>query len=203
MNYKQRQIYSSAPSIVYKSDNDFILKKETDNEINVNYWRQKILQLLQESKNNPLRDLLINNNNTDVTIYKDHPDINGSHKYYILLPNTVIDATDIIREISKKVSKCKVFFEKIRINTGPINALSILITQDMQKKLNRENRRKEWMKERCNFRDICLVIICIFIILLCITMLDKHWEGYKEPWKNLMPFIKAINNNSDIIPVKK
>ncbi len=202
MNFKQ-EIYSDEPVIVYKSKNDFILKKETDNEINVDYWRQKILQLLQESKknpNNPLKDLFVNNNDTG--IYKDHPDIDGSHKYYILLPNTVIDATNIIREISKKLFECKVFFEKIRINTGLVNALFILITQDMQKKLNRKNRRKEWMKERCNFRDICLVIICIFIILLCITMLDKHWEGYKEPWKNLMPFIKAINN-SDIIPVKK
>ncbi len=189
---KNNSVYSDS-STIYQFDTNFIHQND-DNIIDKHYWRKQISQSLQESKkqtkNNPLKDLYIDDD--------DHADINGSHRYYIERnQNFVVDVTVITHEFEKKLPGCKVMFDKMfrpGKNRAESFQLYILITKDMQKRLNRKIRRKEWMKERCNFRDICLLILCIFVILLFIIMLDKHWEGYKDPWKNLT-IVETIKNN--------
>ena len=60
----------------------------------------------------------------------------------------------------------------------------IVITKNMQKEIN---SNKLYLSNLLYY--ICYILILIIVLIGLIIALDRHWNGYKEPWKNLYAFV--------------
>ena len=169
---------------VYNFPYDNILTDKTDS-INVGYWKKKIEQILMNQERNVYKALTLSDN--------DHEGIDSAHCFY--LEGVTQDVLQIINSIKKDLPGCDVKHEKkdyvkdqSRVEKVSRFQTWIIITKNMQKKVNQKEIREKWMKGKpCNF---CMLIILIVILFLLITGLYQHWYGYKEPWKNLIAFVK-------------
>ena len=165
---------------------DFIHRDE-QNVIDVQYWNSRITEVLQNSKREIFKGLYLTEDN--------HEGFNGSHCFY--LGGVVNNIVEITRYLEQDLPGCKVQHQKVdckepdRITMVSRFKTWIDINANMQKGIKKRKMRKEFIKGICKTHEFCMLIILICVMVLLFSLLNRHWDGYKEPWNNIIAFAKC------------
>ncbi len=165
-------------------DKDFIINNNP--EIEVDFWREKIQKSVFQTEYSPEHILF------GIKLSgKEEKDLLEGYRFY--LEGLEKNCEQIFQALKSKIKGCNVIHEKI----GHTWKTWILITYSAQKKINFKKQILGWIKKRFKLVDICLLFLCIFIVIYCIIQLNKHWEGYERPWKNLVTFMKDLGLSNE------
>jgi hypothetical protein len=123
------------------------------------------------------------------------PDRDG-HRFY--LTGVREHVLEMMRDLTARLPRqCSVDhrYEQPGATTAVARAgfrTSVLVTRDCQRALEARLRVRRWMRERCRTVDICLLLLCILAAATCLVLLNRHGEGYDQPWKNLLPPVQRL-----------
>ncbi len=167
---------------IYQFNDDFIVKGKS--EVDTEYWEKKINESCE--REHP---------NSSIRAERNHLNRDGRSVDFCLSESTANESINV-GNIEKNLPGCSVVlsdtFKPTVPSQGQCNRVRrkevvVTITPSMQNKVNELEKRRLWFRERCRIVDICLFLLCISITLFWISMLGNHWEGYREPWKNIIP----------------
>lgn len=162
---------------------DFIVKDEHD-PINVQYWKEKIENMLANSKKSVLKGISLSGEQNE----------GFSTSYLFYLEGIAENVPQILVAIREELPGCIVEHKLVDTKAQGKRVMVsrfktwIVITHDMQKRVNCAKTRDKWTNGICGIHDFCMLVILIFFaIAICISWY-RHWNGYKDPWKNLIAF---------------
>ncbi len=182
MTERAENVYDRRRQIASFQD-DFI--QRTGPDIDVDYWKLRVQQALAKhgiQENGPLFGVFMGNSD-------DAADYDG-HRFY--LSNVTKKVPELAYILKREFPGCEVKHERCKdVRSPDARALVecfrtwILVTHNMQRSRERRIAFRRGVAERCRPLDICLLVLCISLSVLFFTLLDRHWDGYENPWRNL------------------
>ena len=182
MAAREENVYSRRGKIGSFS-NDFIHRPGP--ELDDDYWRERVVHAVAKhaaSPDSPLHGVWLDGDDEEA-------DYDGWRFYLNDVTKGVPEVTRVLRA---ELPGCRVMHEMCaNVRDRNTHALVsrfrtwVLVTHAMQRSLERRRAFRRCVGEHCRPVDICILLTCIAMAALFFTLLDRHWEGYESPWRNL------------------